>query len=139
MWRESGYDKLKAPKGGTNIFRLAQTHFGVKDKGLEQRAHALLEDLEDRSEKRGALSPEEKKELEELSDLQQQLEDFAFSTNMPEPDESGREETLARIRLFQHYLEQLKKTSGMIEEKKRAALERAKLLKGFLEKFSAQK
>lgn len=134
-WRESGYDKANAPKGGTNIFRLAQTHFGVKDKGLEQRAHALLEELEEKAEKRVALSPEEKKELEELSELQKQLEDFAFSTNMPEPDESGREETLARIRLFQHYLEQLRKAAVMIEEKQAGALDRVNLLKSFLEKF----
>ena len=138
MWRESGYDKLKAPKGGTNIFRLAQTHFGVKDKGLEQRAHALLEDLEDRSEKRGALSPEEKKELEELSDLQKQLEDFAFATNRPEPDTLEREDILGELRFYEHYLGQLKTLAAMIEEQKAGARERAELLKSLLEKFSVR-
>ena len=95
-------------------------------------------DLEDRSEKRGALSPEEKKELEELSDLQKQLEDFAFATNRPEPDTLEREDILGELRFYEHYLGQLKTLAAMIEEQKAGARERAELLKSLLEKFSVR-
>lgn len=126
-WRGSNSKKESAPKTGTNIFRLAQTHFSIKDSGLKERADTITKKVNEEKVKEAALSPEVKKLMQTLEEKADSVRDYAHGITL-RPEDSNFDEMRAQRQFLDIFLERIAESVVSLREQKPDALEMAKVL-----------